>query len=201
MSEEAPPRKRGRPSTMRAEGVTDVAVEAYRRSDPADVSVNAVCRLAGVSKPSLYREFGSEDGLTKAALDRYAATVLQGMFDMLSEGRGLGPTLDALIAFASEDPSMETGCLFYKMRAGKHRLGPMTRARVEEIDAMAREGFAAFLQGAQARGELSDRIPVETGARYLAEQIALALIQRAAGEDKAAIRATLELALGVFGRP
>ena len=30
---------------------------------------------------------------------------------------------------------MGTGCLFYKMRAGKHRLGPLPRARVKTIDA------------------------------------------------------------------
>jgi AcrR family transcriptional regulator len=32
--------------------------------------------MAGISKPSLYREFGSEDGLTRAVLDRYAERVL-----------------------------------------------------------------------------------------------------------------------------
>ena len=53
-------RSRGRPRTTDAAHVLDVAMTAYWHDDPADVSINAICRLAGVSKPSLYREVGSQ---------------------------------------------------------------------------------------------------------------------------------------------
>jgi hypothetical protein len=76
---------------------------------------------------------------------------------------------------------METGCLFYKMRAGKHRLGPETRARVEEIDAAAQAAYAAFLQAARDAGEWPDGLSVEAGAKYLGEQIALAITQARLG--------------------
>ena len=189
---------RGRPRTMNAEQVLDVAMTAYWHSDPADVSVNAICQMAGISKPSLYREFGSEDGLSRAAIDRYAEQVLSEMFVILNSGTGLRQTLDALIDFACDDPRLETGCLFYKMRSGKHRLGPDTRARVEEIDAVGQAAYAAFLQAARDAGEWPEGLPVEAGAKYLSEQIALAITQRASGEDKARIREMLTLALSVF---
>jgi AcrR family transcriptional regulator len=192
---------RGRPKTMNAETVLDVAMTAYWRSDPADVSVNAICQMAGISKPSLYRTFGSEDGLSRAALDRYADRVLSEIFVILQGKTGLRQTLDALIDFAGDDPRMETGCLFYKMRAGKHRLGPDTRARVEEIDAAAQTAYVAFLQAARDAGEWPDELPVEAGAKYLGEQIALAITQRASGEDQARVRGMLTLALSVFTRP
>ena len=198
MSDDDPRTARGRPRTMDADRVRDIALTAYWQDDPADVSVNAICRMAGVSKPSLYRAFGSEDGLTRAALDAYAARVLSDIFAILQAGAGLRATLDALIDFASADPRMETGCLFYKMRAGKHRLGPDTRARVEEIDAAAQAAYGAFLQAARDGGEWPDGLPVEAGAKYLAEQIALAITQRASGEDPARIRQMLRLALSVF---
>ncbi len=185
---------------MNAENVLDVAMSAYWQNDPADVSVNAICQMAGISKPSLYRAFGSEDGLSRAVLDRYAEQVLSDIFVILQAGTGLHQTLDALIDFASDDPRMETGCLFYKMRAGKHRLGPDTLARVEEIDAAARAAYAAFLQAARDAGEWPDGLSVEAGARYLGEQIALAITQRASGEDPARIREMLTLALSVFTR-
>ncbi len=191
---------RGRPRTMNAEQALDVAMNAYWQSDPTDVSVNAICQMAGISKPSLYREFGSEDGLSRATLDRYAEQVLSEVFVVLRSGRGLRETLDALIDFASSDPRMETGCLFYKMRAGKHRLGPQTRARVEEIDATGQAAYAAFLQAARESGEWPDGLSVEAGARYLGEQIALAITQRASGEDPTRIREMLTLALSVFAR-
>ena len=198
MSDDEPKPARGRPRTMNAETVLDVAMTAYWQSDPADVSVNAICQMSGISKPSLYREFGSEDWLTRAVLDSYAERVLSAVFAILHRGKGLQATLAALIDFASADPRLETGCLFYKMRAGKHRLGPETRARVEEIDAAAQAAYAASLQEARDAGEWPDGLSLEAGAKYLGEQIALAITQRASGEDPERIREMLTLALSVF---
>ncbi len=185
---------------MNADKVIDVAMTAYWQHDPADVSVNAICQMAGISKPSLYRAFGSEDGLTRAVLDSYAEQVLSAVFAILHGGQGLRDTLAALVDFASEDPRMETGCLFYKMRAGKHRLGPVTRARVDEIDAAAQAAYADFLRSCRDAGDWPDGLSVDAGAKYLGEQITLAITQRTSGEDPARIREMLTLALSVFTR-
>ena len=116
-------------------------------------------------------------------------------------GADLQDTLATLIDFASDDPRMETGCLFYKMRSGKHRLGPQTRARVEEIDATAQAAYAALLQNARDAETWPEGLSVEAGATYLGEQLALAITQRASGEDAVRIRQMLSLALSVFARP
>ncbi len=199
MSDPDPKPARGRPRKMDDDAVLDTAMNAYWRTDPADVSVNAICQMAGISKPSLYRTFGSEDGLTRAVLDRYAERVLSDVFAILQRGAGMRETLDALIDFASDDPRMDTGCLFYKMHSGRHRLGPLTRARIDEIDAAAIAGYAAFLQARRDAGDWSGPLPVDAGAAYLGEQIALAFTQRGSGVDPAKVRAMLGLALSVFG--
>ena len=186
---------------MDAGKVLDVAVNAYWQADPADVSVNAVCQLAGVSKPSLYREFGSEDGLMRAALDRYAEQVLSDVVAILAKAKDLKEALDGLTGFALDDPRMETGCLFYKMRAGKHRLGPDTRGRINEIEAEAHKAFQEFFQTHLDVGGRSGNLSPEASAQYLAAQLELAITQRAAGEDPDRIRATLDMALSVFARP
>lgn len=183
---------------MSEDAVLDTAVSAYQRTDPADVSVNAICQVAGISKPSLYRAFGNEDGLTLAALNRYAERVLGDLFVILQSNQAIGPTLDALIDFAVEDTRLETGCLFYKMRAGKHRLGPKTRARVDEIDATAVQAFEAYLEVQKKAGGWDSRQHTPFVARYLMEQIGLALTQRATQESPAQIRAALALALSVI---
>ncbi|GAB5447876.1 TetR/AcrR family transcriptional regulator [Gymnodinialimonas sp.] len=183
---------------MSEDAVLDVAVTAYQRTDPADVSVNAICQMAGISKPSLYRAFGNEDGLTLAALDRYAERVLGDLFAILQANQPLAPTLDALIDFAVTDTRLETGCLFYKMRAGKHRLGPKTLARVEEIDAAAVHGFDAYLKGQQAAGAWNSVQPTPLIARYLMEQIGLTLTQRATMDDTSGLKDALSLALSVI---
>jgi len=193
--------KRGRPQKLDVEKTLDVAMGAYWQSDPADVSINALCKLAGISKPALYRAFGGEDDLMRAVLHRYAEQVLTEIFEILARGAPFGETLAALVHFASADPKMATGCVFYKMRAGKHRLGPKTRARVTEIDAGAVATFSRFLDDSRARGAWRSHVATSTAARYLFEQIGLALTQRAAGEDPAQIRNTLELALTVLSPP
>jgi AcrR family transcriptional regulator len=180
---------------MDADHVLDAAMQAYWRDDPADVSINAICGLAGVSKPALYREFGSEDGLMAAVLDRYADRVLASVFDILAKDMPPRETFAALARFAGEDARMETGCVFYKMRAGKHRLGPTTRARVDALNAGAVAAFATYLEARRAAGDWTGPVPPRAAARYLFEQIGLALTQRAAGEDPAQVRETLDLAL------
>lgn len=191
-------KKRGRPKTVATEEVLKVAMDAYWRGDPADVSMNAICQMAEVSKPSVYREFGSEDGLSRAVLDYYAERILRDVFAILRAEKSLKETLSALTDFACADPRMETGCVFHKMRTGRHRLGPETRARVEEIDKSAILAFCAFLKSRRDKGELPDGVSVEVGARYLLAQVGLAVTQRASGDDPTRIRETLELALSAL---
>ena len=194
----SPKPKRGRPQKLDADKPLDVAMRAYWDDDPADVSINAICSMAEVSKPALYRVFGGEDGLNRAVLDRYAEQVLVDIFDILARGAPLEETLEALVHFASEDPKMATGCVFYKMRAGKHRLGPMTRGRVEEIYSGAVEAFTTYLEARRAVGDWRDDVAPRTAARYVVEQIGLALTQRAAGEPPTQVRDTLKLAVSAI---
>ena len=193
--------KRGRPRTLDTDRTLDVAMRAYWQQDPADVSLNAICTLAGVSKPALYRQFGSEDGLMRAVLDRYATQVLSDIFDILSRNMPPEETLAALSHFASTDEKMETGCVFYKMRAGKHRLGPLTREGVEAIDAGAVTALTAYFKARQVAGDWAGDPPAATVARYVVEQIGLALSQRAAGHDPDEVRDTLTLAFSALRRP
>ena len=66
-------RPRGRPKTIEYDTTLAIAVNAYWSKGIDGMSVNEVCRLAKVSKPSLYREFGNEDGLLNAVFKYYGA--------------------------------------------------------------------------------------------------------------------------------
>jgi AcrR family transcriptional regulator len=200
MSEPAPKAARGRPSTLNAGRVLEVAVTAYRHEHPIDVSGTAICRLAGVSKLSLYREFASKDGLKRAALDSSDERVLADVLAIAQGGQGLQDTLDALVQFAGAGPRMEPGCLFHKMRAGKHRLGPETSARVEELDASAQTACEGSLQACRDASDWPAGLSVEAGARYRGKQVALASTPRASGDDPARIGDMPGLALSPFSR-
>ena len=185
---------------MNPEDVLQVAMRAYWHEGP-EVSVNAVCQRAGVSKPSLYREFGSEDGLTAAALEQYASIVLSQRCDLLLSGQSFFDKLEALITYASEDPRNEHGCLFVKMRASRLRLGPKTQAQVAEIEAAAIKLYARFFRESRESGEWTGNISPDFAAQYLHAQIGLAVSQRALGTETAIVRPLLEYALSVLRKP
>ena len=201
MPPSSPKGPRGRPRTVPTEAVLQCALESYWHGDPADVSVNAICQRAGVAKPSLYRAFGSEDGLMRAALQRYADEVLPDLFVIFDGGRDLQGALSALLEFATDDPRMATGCLFHKLRMHRHRLGPQTRAAVEAIEKQAEACTTRFLQERLAAGDWQGGVSPAVGARYLFEQLGLAIGLRASGEDPRRVRALFGLALSVFRQP
>ncbi len=182
---------------MSPEDLLQVAVTAYWHEGP-EVSVNSICQRAGISKPSLYREFGSEDGLTLAALESYAGMVQSQLQQLLSSELSYAEKLEALIAFASEDPRNEHGCLFVKMRAARLDLGPQTQAKVAEIEAETVGIYTRFFEEACQKGAALSSIPPDFAAQYLHAQIGLAVSQRALGTTSGAVRKLLECALSVL---
>ena len=182
---------------MRPEAVLQVATEAYWHEGPG-VSLNAICQRAGVAKPSLYREFGSEDGLTLAALDHYAGLVQSQVKGLLSSKLSFAAKLEALIVFMSEDPRYEHGCLFVKMRGAQLDLGPKTRAKVAEIEAATVEIFTRFFRSSRKKEEWMGRTTPHFAAQYLHAQIGLAASQRALGVKPATVKLCLQYALSVL---
>lgn len=187
--------RRGRPITRNREHVLETAMNAYWQANLAATSVNSICSLANVSKPSLYRDFGSEDGLTVEVLERYASQVLVRIGDLLMSDASFTAKLDELIKIASEDPKMETGCLFIKMRAARSRFGVQTQAKLVDIETQALRLYVRFFKNSHECGEWSARISAELAATYLMEQFGLAVTQRAAGRNKESVRELFTLSL------
>ncbi|MBO6551501.1 MAG: TetR/AcrR family transcriptional regulator [Roseitalea sp.] len=191
-------RGRGRPKSLSRQEVIDLAMNAYWREGPAEVSLNSICQRAGVAKPSLYREFGDEDGLTAAVLQAYADAVLSQVLRIVTGPESFDQKVEDLIRYASEDVLSDNGCLYVKMQAATHRFGEKTQALIAAIDAGAEEAYAALLTDARRTGHAPESIPTRLGARYMMSQITLALVLRAAGEEPLLVRDLLTLALSVF---
>lgn len=186
---------RGRPKTFKKANVIDVAMQSYWQEGPTEVSLNAICQRAGVSKPSVYRAFGNDDGLTAAALSNYADIVLGKVMSITSSQDSFASKIRQIAYLSAQDELHAHGCLFVKMRAAKAQMGPKTHELIAQIEAMALAAFSNVLAKARASGEWQGDIPVELGAQYLHAQIGMALDQRARGEDPTTI---LALALSVF---
>lgn len=192
------PIRRGRPKTRDKEHVLQTAMTAYWHEDQAATTINGICELAGVSKPSLYRDFGSEDGLTAAVLEQYSDTVLRQVGELLLSEASFSSKLAALIQFASEAPQMESGCLFVKMRAKRSRFGPLTQSFIAQVEKDALNLYERFFTEARAQGEWSGTAPIALTTAYFHEQFGLAFTQRASGKSPETVKGLLTLALSAI---
>ena len=196
---EAP--KRGRPKTFDRDRVIAVAMDSYWREGTDGVPLNEVCRRAQVSKPGVYREFGGEDGLMDAVLERYAGTVLSPTWELTTHDRPFAEVLATLVGFLTDDgDTRPAGCLLAMMRVLSSDLGPATKARVEALGAHARGIYADWVERAKTRGEIAPSVPTTVAAALIDTQFTMLLVQMALGADPGLLRAQAGLAFaGLVG--
>lgn len=193
-SESGTTHPRGRPKTFDRERVIDVGIDSYWR-DGTGVSLNDLCRRADVSKPGLYREFGGEDGLMDAVLDRYAETVLRPMLMLTEQDRPFPAVMASLIEeLTSPDTSRPNGCLLARVRAATSETGPLTRKRVDALRTEARAAYARWVERGMKAGEIQATQPTSTIAAFIDAELTSLLNRMAAGEDPAELRSHAELA-------
>lgn len=184
----------GRPRTFDPNHVVEVAVESYWADGVEGVSINEICRRAGVSKPGLYREFGGEDGLMDAALERYAETVLALNFESASEDASFVDVLDAAINVVVDiERSGPLGCLYANMRQTPDRLGPQTLKRVQNIREHAKSAYAIWVERAKHGGEMPSTISTDIAVALIDFQLTNVLVQMSLGEDPELLRAQARL--------
>jgi AcrR family transcriptional regulator len=192
---------RGRPKTLSRDAVTEAAMRAYWEDGVDRVSLSEVCRRAGVSKPGVYREFGSEDGLTKAALARYFDQTFVPLIDMLASDLPFQEKLSVLVKAMSSKPNESgspTWCLLADMRNCTDVLGDATREQLEQFRRQTLQGYERMVAMAKANHEIGDQIPTRSAARYIEAQLINASFQQARGENASVVRDVLRLAFSVF---
>lgn len=192
------PSGRGRPPTFPRHHVVEVAMEAYWREGPDGLSLNEICRRAGVSKPGFYRAFGGEDKLMDAALERYAETVLTPSFAAVDPDASLEHTLELIVtSFTDTDRVGPPGCLLARLQQ-TDGLGPAVAERVASLRQQSRDTYAALIESAKARNEVDDRIPTDVAAAMIDIQCNAVLLRMTGGEDPQLLRAQAMLAFSVL---
>ena len=106
----------------------------FWRDGPYSLSLNEVCRRIETSKPTIYREFGGEDGLMAAALEHYRVLMIVPLIQMLQLERTFTELLDEFVVSLTMPRALPPGCLFTKMRLNRQYLGERSLARLEAIE-------------------------------------------------------------------
>lgn len=195
--------QRGRPRTLNRDYVLQVAMDSYWREGPTAVSVNEICRRAGISKPGLYREFGSEDGLRRTALESYRDAILARLFEILDADMPFGEALNALIDLALEDRAqlgVPAGCLLGRMRQCRNELGPQTNEAIETLRKSSLIKVEDWIDRAKKNGQMDSGFSTPAAALYVDAQISNAIAMQAEGVPKSQITEFLHVGLNNLRR-
>ena len=145
-------RRLGRPRSFDRDATIDAATACYWREGPHGISLNEVCRRVNVSKPGIYREFGGEDGLLAAVINRYRDQVVLPLIDLLASDLPFDDVLRAILTAATTKRDGPMGCLIAEARLGRHLLGPLAAERLDAVSMEELEpAFAASYLDAQFR--------------------------------------------------
>lgn len=187
-------RKRGRPRTFDRKQVVDQAMIGYWEGGPQSLSINELCRRINVSKPSIYREFGGEDGLMVAVLSHYESLMMQQLMSLNTDEDSFSVILKNILNVMTRDRETPSGCLLVKMRLSPDRLGSKSQAKLLEIRSSFRHFYTLLAKKAIHRGEINCTSSVELVTHFLENQFALVLIQMSEGEEVTLIREQAVLA-------
>ncbi len=193
---------RGRPKTLNRDHVVDVAMQAYWKEGIDAMSLNEICRRCEISKPGLYREFGSEDGLMKAVILAYQERVLTPVFQMLNTETPFRETLDTLVSFVTEvndNQEASKGCLLVKMRESRMHVGDATREQIDFAHEQALKAYEEWVERSKKKGEFNANMSSQFASTYIDAQLSHALSQIARGEDSQMVKKILILAFSMLG--
>ena len=189
--------KRGRPKMLERETVLQTALMQYWGVSPTDVSIGEICKLTGASKPGIYREFGSDDGLKCAALESYRSLALLPLFDILKQDQSFAAAKAALVVFTTQEREavgVPSGCLFVAMRAQRDSLGSATGERVDQLRDEVLDAYMVWIETAKSKRECSAQIPTDAAALYFDAQNGGAMRMQKEGVDNATIATVLQYA-------
>lgn len=197
----SPNRKRGRPPSVEPAEILERAVMLYCKEGVDTLSLNQVCAKLGFSKPALYRYFGGEDGLRRAALAHYFEVWMAPRFALMDFTQPFVAQCEQLAElFTNTDPDtpIAKGCLFTKMRLSRGILGSESLGNVEHLEHGLRAQFSAWMEGIAKSGQLKPGLAPADAADYMDAQIMLAAIHLSQGGTPAEIKTRLILALSAL---
>ena len=170
--------KKGRPKTFNKDQASKIAMETYWKEGIENVSLNEMCRKIGESKPSVYREYGGEEGLQLAALELYykhrvepVAKILFGAEEILV---GIKSAFDFLINDHFKDEKIVAACMYNRedMHPSEN-LSVMCKNFIEKKDKEAisflKEGFKKALD----KEDLKKGINLDAYSQYISSQLKL----------------------------
>ena len=176
-------------------------MEHYWRDGICALSLNEVSRRISVSKPSIYREFGGEDGLIEAVLGHYREATVVPVLDHLKTTRPFNQIMEDLIIGMTTERGAPPGCLFTEMRLLRRHLGPKSIAKVELVESERRDAFERWYARALENSEVNPALSPAAAARFIDAQFSMVLLHMGMGQAIDEVREHARLAMRTLDAP
>ncbi|GAA3452236.1 TetR/AcrR family transcriptional regulator [Dactylosporangium matsuzakiense] len=195
--------ERGRPRAFDADAALDRAAEVFWRQGYEGASLSDLTEAMGINRPSLYAAYGNKDALFRRAVARYAEIDMAYVRAAIAE-----PTAFAVVEHllrANADALTRTdrpaGCLSIQGGLASGSDG----GRVAQFLAASRlageRALAERLERALDEGDLPAGTDAAALARYVMVVSEGNAVHAAGGADRAALHATVDIALRAVPRP
>ncbi len=191
------------PEGQRREQLLDAALEVIVRDGYESVSIDAISRQAGVTRPVVYGVFRGLGDLLTTLLDRQQARAVAQLFDVLAADPSgadpqqfVGHVVRALIETVRGDP-----LTWHPILLAPHGTPPEVRARIEVDRERVRRQFVLLVEGhlAAQGGSGADAELIGHLLLATAEYFGRLLLEHPEQVDAEALVALVESIVGAAG--
>lgn len=155
----------GRPKTYDRDEVLEKALLLFWRKGFEGTHLKELVAVTGLNRFSLYKEFGSKDGLFEAAMARYMDRRSVLTRHLQREPPGAENVRNYFRALV--DHEFRHGCFLVNTLSEKNVIARSTFQRVVEFVEERMDLFRANLAASRERGELAADTDVDALARFL----------------------------------
>jgi AcrR family transcriptional regulator len=155
----------GRPKGYDRDDVLENALLLFWRKGFEGAHLQELVEVTGLNRFSLYKEFGSKEGLFDAAMSRYMEQL--GRLAACLDAEPLGVENIRRYFHALVDYRFRHGCFLVNTLSEKHVVGPAIYGKVRSFVRDGGKLFEKNLEASQGRDQLSVDTDIHALARFL----------------------------------
>ena len=208
----------GRPKTLDRSILIDIALNEYWLYGINNVSLSKIAKLAKVSRPGIYKEFGDEDGLKYEVIVKYTDLLTSEVIPQYYKANHvktifyhiystLGYSVDKKYfkgiskSNKIKKPMKAKGCLFEKSKLEKHKLNNKSKSAIESFEKIRKKAFANFIERLQKTNQLDSSLKFDDIYDYFIAQLSLAQSLDMNGLKKENIKIIIDTAFSAIINP
>ena len=161
----------GRPLSFNPEDALERVAEVFRERGYEATSLQNLLSATGLSKSSLYQQYGNKLQLFDQCVMRYAKAKEEEMTSALEQAASGRVFFAAVLQQIVDEPSPAKGCLVFNTASDLSQLDPQVAARIRQVFVRFRNVFIQAIE----RDQLAGKVPKQASAQDLANYLMAAM--------------------------